>query len=79
MRHANDVIAKMNELAGRKHAARHLIDRVSGPVCVQPNRYRFDLFEKGRRVESVEVVCVFGRLAEIESEVAEALRFPAAA
>jgi len=69
----NQVIAKINELASPLRRTRRIVDRVSKSRCIGPNRYRFDLFEKGKPIESVEVVCGFGRLSEIETEISDEL------
>ena len=39
----------------------------------QPGTYRFDLFEKGKAVESVEVVCRYARLAQMQVEISDEL------
>lgn len=73
MQYSNQVVAKMCELASSKRRFRHVVDRVSIPRCIAPNRYRFDLFEKGEPIGSVEVVCPFNRLSRIEAEISKVL------
>jgi hypothetical protein len=69
----------MEELAAARPTGRHVVDRVSSPVCLGRNRHRFELMNNGERIRSAEVVCGIGRLSEREAEISDPLtRYKAA-